>query len=106
MIGPAVIAALEFIGIAFVGRDHHRAAMRTLIAQNLKFSGGVAHDDNRLARNLSAEEVADIPDLALVADIDPGGAEDALELKFKDRRVGVEAAMNASGLHKVRESVS
>jgi hypothetical protein len=99
-----VIAALKLIGVASVGRHHHRAAMRTLIAQNLKFPRRVAHDDNRLAGDLRAEEVADIPDLALVPDIDPGGTEDALKLKLEDRRIGIETAMNAGGPYKVRES--
>jgi hypothetical protein len=79
--------------------------MRTLIAQDGKLSGGVAHHDNRLAGDLRAEEIADIPDLALVPDIDPGGAEDALELRFENRRVGVEAAMNAGRLHQTCESI-
>ena len=100
-----MIAALEFIRVAFVGGDDHRAAMSTLIAQHLQFSVGVPHDDNRLAGNLRAEEISDVLHLALVADIDPGGAKDVLELQIEDGRIGVEAAMDASGLHELRERV-
>ena len=34
MIGPAVIAALEFVGVALVVRDHHRAAMGALVVDD------------------------------------------------------------------------
>jgi hypothetical protein len=46
---------------------------------------------------MGGEIVARLFDLALVADIDPGGVEDAIHLQCEDRRIGVEPAMHAAG---------
>ena len=77
--------------------------MGALIVQHTEFSGRIPNDDNRLARDPRAKEVSDVLHLAFVADIDPGGSEDAIEFELEDFRVGVEAAVDASGLHKLRE---
>ena len=53
-----------------------------------------------------AEVIAGVLDLAFVADIDPRGAEDAPKLKLENLRIDVEAAMNARGLHKLRDRMS
>ena len=95
MIGPAVIAALEFVGVALVGGDHHRAAMRALIVDDLQLPSASRTTMIGLRPIVRAEIVAGCLHLAFVADIDPGGAEDALDLERENRRIGVEAAMNA-----------
>ena len=105
MIGPSVIAALEFVRRALVGGHNHRSAMRALIVQHLQRPVCVTHHDDRLAADLRAEIIADVFDLALVADENPGGSEDPFELEPKYRRVGVDTAVNARRLHKVRDRV-
>ncbi len=86
MIGPAVIAALEFVGVALVVGDHERAAMGALIMNDADLAVGVAHQHDGLAADEAAEIVAGILHLAFVADIDPGGAENALQFQFEDGR--------------------
>ena len=58
----------------------------------------VAREQQRLAADAGRDEVAGIPDLALVADIDPCRAEDALELELENLRIGVEPAVHPAGL--------
>ena len=89
MIGPAVIAALEFVGPPLVERDHHGAAMGALVVQDVQRVVGTAHHDDRLASDLGAEVIARLSNLAFVADIDPCRAEDALEFKLENRRIVV-----------------
>jgi hypothetical protein len=101
VIGPAVIAALEFVGRAAIVRDHHRAAMRALIMQRADLAFRIPHDHQRLARDARAEIVAGLLDLALVPYIDPGGREDARHFQFENVRIGVDAAMHARGLHEL-----
>jgi hypothetical protein len=72
MIGPAVIAALEFVGAAFVERDHERATVSALVVQNVDLAVRTAHHHDRLAAKIGAEIVAGLSNLALVSDINPG----------------------------------
>ena len=55
MIGPAVIAALEFVGIALVIGDDERAAMGALIVDDADFAIGVAHQHDRLPADEGAK---------------------------------------------------
>src|SRR6266581_5108324 len=100
MIGPAVIAALEFAGIALVVGDHERAAMRALVMNDPDFALGIAHQHDRLAADKSADVVAGIFHLAFMADVNPSRPEYPLHFEFEDRRIGVEPAMHPAGLHK------
>ena len=52
MIGPAVIAALKFVGPAFVERDHERAAMRALVMHDVDLAVRAAHHHDRLAAEI------------------------------------------------------
>ena len=99
VIGPAVVAALEFIRAAAVIGNDHRATVGALIVQRPHPPFGVAHDDNRLARDTRTEIVARLFDLTLVSDIDPGARKDAGHLQFENVRIRVDAAMHARGLH-------
>src|SRR6195256_5147597 len=49
MIGPAVIAAREFAGIALFVGGHHRTPMRALIMDDVDFSLSIAHQHDRLS---------------------------------------------------------
>ena len=87
VIGPTVIAALEFVGIAlFVGNDES-ASMRALIMNDVQASVRPANQHNRLPSQLSTQIIAGVFDLAFVADINPGLAEYALDLEIEDRGV-------------------
>ena len=102
MIGPAVIAALEFLGVALVIGNDQRAAMGALIVNDADLAFGVAHQHDRLAADEGAEIVAGVFHLAFVADIDPGSAENALQLELENRRIGVDLPVHAAGLHEFR----
>jgi hypothetical protein len=99
MIGPAVIAALKFVSPPLIERDHHGAAVGALVVQDMELFVGTADDDDRLAPDLRAKIIARLAHLAFVADIDPGPAENALELKLEDRRIVVKRTMHRSRFH-------
>ena len=60
---------------------------------------GVADHHERLAPDKRPEIIAGVLHLALVADINPGGAENPFELKI-EVRIGVDLPMNAARLNK------
>src|SRR5579872_1553270 len=102
MIGPAVIAALKFAGVAFIRGDDQRSPMGALIVDDVNGAVGVAHQHDRLAADEASIIVAGIFDLAFVADIDPGDPENAFQLQLEDDRIGVNLPMNTAGLNKPR----
>src|SRR5262249_60483990 len=55
----------------------------------------------RLAAALHRPVAPDVPLLALVPDIGPHLVEDAFHLELEDRRIGIDAAVNAIGLHRL-----
>ena len=77
--------------------------MGALIVDDADGAVGVAHHHHRLAADEGAEIVAGIFHLAFVADIDPGDAEDALQLELEDRRIGVDLPVHAAGLDERRQ---
>ena len=85
VIGPTVIAALRFVGIALFRSDHHRAAMRALVVDRIYLPVGSPNHNDRLLGELRAEIVAFMFDLAFVADIYPSVSEDAFKLKIEDK---------------------
>jgi hypothetical protein len=99
MIGPAVITTLKFVGIAFVVGDDQRTAMRALIMDDANFAFGIPNENHGLAADEGPYIVAGLAHLALVADVNPGAAEDPFHLRFKDCRIGIKPAMHAAGLH-------
>src|ERR1700683_5392465 len=103
MIGPTVITALELAGVALVVGDDERAAMRALIMNDTDLALRVAHQNHGFTAEEAAEIIARIFYLTLVADINPGGAEDALQLKLKDDRVGVALPMHEARLNEARQ---
>jgi hypothetical protein len=105
MVGPAVIAAGEFRRVALFGRHHQRAAVGALVADHPHLSVAVAHQHDRLAPHLGGEIVAGVFDLALVADIDPGGLEDPLHLQFEDGGIGIEPTVHATGPDQSRKFI-
>ena len=94
MIGPAVVAALEFAGIAAVVGDYERSAMGALIVDNADFAFGVAHQYDRFPADEGTKIIAGVFYLAFVTDIDPGDAKYPLQLEFEDRRVGIDLPMH------------
>src|SRR5215470_6082946 len=106
VVGPAVIAALKFAGVAFVRRHDHRAAMSALIMKRVYLPTGATNYDDGLRRQLGAEIVALIFDLAFMADVYPGAAKDAFKLKIEDRGIGIQPAMNAGGLHEAGQVIA
>jgi hypothetical protein len=80
VVGPAVIGAHELARGA--GRDlaHLGAAMGAPVDQHAHRAVGVPRHDDRLAAHPRGEEIARVPDLALVAEHQPRAAEDPVEL--------------------------
>ena len=58
----------------------------------------MARHDHGLTGHPRGEEVARIRDLALVAEQQPGPAEQALHLELEHVRIGVDGAVDAVGL--------
>src|SRR5262245_60444639 len=79
----------------------HGAAMRTAVVEDAHRAVGMADHDHRLAADLHRPVVADPRHLTLVPDIGPHLVEDTLHLELEDRRVGIDAAVNTIGLHRL-----
>ena len=96
-VGPAVIAAAELARMTRLGGHHHGAAMGALVVQHADGAVVVPHHEERPEPDPRREEVARLRHLALVPDIDPGAAENALHLEREDLGIGVERAMHPAG---------
>ena len=77
--------------------------MGALIVNDADGAAGVAHQHHGLAADEGAEIIAGIFHLAFMADIDPGDAENALQLELEDRRIGVNLPVHAAGLDERRQ---
>ena len=66
--------------------------MTTDVVEGPRRPIGAADDEDALAADLAGEEVARLRNLALPADIQPGGAVEFLELSLENPVVGVEGA--------------
>ena len=97
MIGPTVIAAGELARVALVGRHHQSAAMGALVVDHMHRPLRIAHQNDGLAPHAGREIVARVLDLALVPDIEPSRAEDALHLQLEDTGIGVDPPVHATG---------
>src|SRR6266567_7499076 len=97
VIGPTVIAAGEFRRVALVGRHDHGAAVGALVVDHTHRSLVIAHQNDRLAPHVRGEIIAGLFDLALVPDIEPGGAKDAFHLEVEGGGTGVEPTVHAPG---------
>ena len=106
VIGPTVIATGELGRVTAFGRDHKRAAVSTLIVDDVNAIVAIAHQHHRLAPDPGGEIVAGIFHLALVPDIDPGGGENPFELKLEYCGVLVDAPMHAARLHEAQQLLS
>lgn len=78
--------------------DHLRAAMRAAIVQDVHLAVGVPGHHHRLQPDPSAEEIACIRHLTVVADENPGSPEDARHLDLEYDGIEVDAPMHAHGL--------
>ncbi len=99
VVAPAVIGAHEAFRIALALRAHHRSAVRAAIDQHRDLVIFFFYDNYGFPPHARGEVVAGVLDLALVAEHQPGAAEDARHLEREDFRVGVHAAVHAVGLH-------
>jgi hypothetical protein len=97
-IGPAVVGTHERARVAVGRRADLRAAMGAPVVQRRDRAVRLAHEQELGAPDAAAHEIAGARQTALVRDVDPQPAEDALELELEHRRVGIDATMNAPGL--------
>src|SRR5260370_7700578 len=99
---PGMVGADDALAdIAASAAVEHGAAMRAAVVEHAHRAVGMADHDHRLAADLHRPVVADSRHLALVPDIGPHLVEDALHFELENRRIGIDAAMNAIGLHRL-----
>ena len=94
-VGPAVIGAAEGAGVAALLLADHGAAVAAAVDEDVDGALGVAGGDNGEAGHAGGREVPGVAQLALMGDVEPGAAEDALHFQFEDGGVAVEAAVGA-----------
>src|SRR5262249_35807276 len=93
--GPAVVEAGEAVGMTAALVDHLGTAMAAAVEQHADAAVTLAHHDDGLTPELGGVGVAGVGDLALMADIEPGPAEQTLHLELEDLRVGVDTPADA-----------
>src|SRR6185437_14196626 len=72
IIGPLMVGADEFLGIAAVSLAELGAAMRTTVFDDMDFTGRVARDHHGNSTDIGADIVARLRQLAFEGDIIPG----------------------------------
>jgi hypothetical protein len=77
--------------------------VRALIVDDANRPARLANHHHRLAAEVGREIIAGPAHLTLVTDIDPGDAKDAPHLQLEDRRIGVQATVNASRANELRK---
>src|SRR5262249_19059854 len=99
---PGMIRADDALAdVAAAVAVQHVAAVRAAVVEHAHRAVGMADHDHRLATDLYRPVVADLRHLALVPEIGPHLVEDALHLELENRRIGIDAAVNAIGLHRL-----
>ena len=88
-VGPGVIRADETLRIALGGRTDFSAAVGAAIVEGVNLPVGVAGDNHPFPANPRGKEIAGLAQLTLVADVNPGAAEDVLQLKLENLRIGI-----------------
>jgi hypothetical protein len=94
-----MVAADEALRRAVLIHRELGAAMRAAIEHHVQRTAGVAGDDHRLPAHHGGVEAAGLRDLALMAQVQPGPAEDQPHLLLEDRGIHIGRAMHAAGLH-------
>jgi hypothetical protein len=98
IVGPLVIGADEFLGIAEFVLAEGNPAMGAAIDHDVDRAARIAYDDDRFVADRAALEVAGMGNLRLERDIGPGRAgEDALLLQPVDLGIAVEPERHARG---------
>src|SRR6185437_6897213 len=101
---PGVIGTDDALtDIAAAVAVEHRAAMRAAVVEHAHRAVGMADHDHRLAADLDRPVVAGILHLALVTDVGPHLVEDAFQLELEDAGIGIDAAVDAIGLHRLAQ---
>ena len=91
---PSMIWTTEHLGVAAVDHADSRATMRAAVLQHVDIPVGMTGDKNFEGGEPGADEVTRHFELALMGDINPQPAEDALLLELEHGGVGVGAAMH------------
>ena len=102
---PAVIEASQLLAVPAFFIDHFRSAMGAAVDQHLYRAVIMARHDYRIPAEFSGDEVAGLFDLALMADKQPRAPEQAFHFEIKNRGVGVDAAVDASGFYELCDVV-
>ena len=104
-VGPAVIGADELGDRSFRGATDGRSAMGAAVEQHLHAAVALTHHHDRLPAHMGGDEIAGPRDLAVMAEQEPGPAEDPRHLQIEECRIGIGVPVHPSGLHQVRDSL-
>src|SRR4029453_13371187 len=105
--GPGMVgAAEEAADIATGLAGQPRAFVRTAVVQNFDAVWGIPHPDGGLPADRRGVVVAEFRDLAVVADIDPGGGKEMLHLQLEQLLVEIKIAMDLGLAHKGGDGLS
>jgi hypothetical protein len=96
---PRVIGATEGAVGALIDHTEARAAVRTAVVKDVDVAVVMPRHQHFEFGKAGADEIAGILQLALVRDIDPKPAEDALLFERKDCRIGIGAPVHMIRLH-------
>src|SRR6185437_662332 len=102
-IGPAVIAAAEELDVAVAVADDLGAAVTAAIVEDMHGAVAVPAHHHGLAADRRRQIIARLRHLAVVTDIDPGAAEDALHLELEDPRIDIDVAVDAIRLDELAD---
>src|SRR5262249_56568912 len=97
-VGAGVVGGLEAAAIAVALGADDGGAVAAGVEQSVEFAGLVAADDDGAAGDLAGAEIAGLPQLRGVADIDPGAAEDLRHLLAQDLLRHQHLAVEQEGL--------
>ena len=89
---------MKLARVAVVAAHHAVAAVPAHVQERVKPALAVAGQDDRVLAHVGVEEVVGLGDQALVADHQPGAAEDLLHLVVVDGLVAEDAPVDLAGL--------
>ncbi len=94
IVAPTVIRADEHARLACLHLADRSGTVAAAIEQDVNLPGLVACNENLLAADMGGLETVRLGQLTLVRDPHPGAAEDAIHLRFENRRIAIERGVH------------
>ena len=105
VVGPAVVATDQPVGVALAFVDHLWPAMGAAVKQHLHAAILVPAHDHRLAAEVGGDVVARVRHLARMADEQPGTAENTLKLKLEHVGIGIDTPVHPAWLDQLGDFI-